>query len=637
MPSTESNRDNRNVISEIVQKKRTQKRWFVALVAGVFIALGAQWAVKHYSGEKPLPKEGTGRMNSDLAANKVSRINVTPDYLYEGFEITLKTGERYITSGPHMDAKDARELQSKGVEVMFESPKTDLRGLPNYLLIGVIFIAMCSSLFQSMGIGFPKKEKQSNKKFSDVAGNSEAKAAFAEVVAYLRNPQMYEKVGARFPKGIIMDGPPGTGKTLMAQAVAGEANAHFMSTSGSDFSSMFMAMSGVKIRTFFARARRNAPCVVFIDEIDAIGGKRLSEGTAIAREMGSTLNQLLVQMDGFSANNGVIVIAATNRIELLDPALLRSGRFDRQIHMQLPILSEREEILHIHGKKLSSKEFDYATVAKACIGMSGADLENLVNQAALICAGEGGTVVTTSHGLAARNRMRMGDARHVQAKSFTDETRRILATHECGHALVGMVNGMDPVTHVSIIPRGQSLGQTMMTPDEERVLHEKHHLVNHIRLLLGGRAAEVLVTKTLTTGASDDLSKASELALDMIGSYGMSSSLLRVTEKSSDSLRFAVEKEANELLLKLMSEATAIILDHRILFEAMVDKLEREEEIDAAGMEEMYALLLARKTSEISDTVVPVDFAAHVVRRSSLVEPEGLEMTASFIDEPPLV
>ena len=582
-----------SAISDLVKKKVVQKRWLMISIVVVLAIFSSILAQNHFFGAKPTPIESIGRMNSDLSEGKVKKIVVVPDFLFQNYEIEMKDGSKYKARGPHIDIRQSQDLQSKGVDLVFNQPSTDWRGLPHYLLIGILFVAMSISLVQSMGLSFTKAAKKSTTKFSDVAGNEEAKQAFEEVVQYLKDPKMYEKLGARFPKGIVMDGPPGTGKTLLGRAVAGEANANFMYTSGSDFQSMFMGMSSMKIRSFFARARRNAPCVVFIDEIDAIGGKRLSEGTAIAREMGSTLNQMLVQMDGFEANNGVIVVAATNRIELLDPALLRSGRFDRHIHMQLPTLSEREEILRIHGKGLKTNDFDYHAVAKACIGMSGADLENLINQAALISARDGKSSVTTADGLAARNRIRMGDSRHTQAKSFTSHTRRILAAHEAGHALVGMAIGQDPVTYISIVPRGQSLGQTMITPSEDRVLHEQNELLNHICLLLGGRAAETMVTDTLTTGASDDLNKASEIALEMVRSFGMAGSLLRVTDQSSDLLKNEAEKKAKEILNDGMKKALGLIEAHRDVFDAMVSELEENGEIDNPGMFGFYKKLHA--------------------------------------------
>lgn len=568
-------------ISAVLRKKRTRKILAFVAFAVVMIAAGAYFFRQQIWLEPSPPEVSIGRMNTDLAAGKVARIKVLPDFLYQQFVVELKdSAVRYRATGPKLESRDVRELQERGVEVDFVKPPLDLSSLPHYLLIFVLLSAMLISVAQSLGISFTRASRRSSTRFADVAGNTEAKEALGDVVQYLRDPRAFEAIGARFPRGIIMDGPPGTGKTLLGRAVAGEANANFIACSGSDFSSAFVGVTGMKIRALFARARRSAPCVIFIDEIDAVGGKRLSEGTAIAREMGSILNSMLVQMDGFAPNNGVVVIAATNRLELLDPALLRSGRFDRQLHIRLPNLHEREEVLLIHGKRLDPAVFDFKAVAKACVGMSGADLENVVNQAALIAVREGATAVRTTHGLEARDRLLMGDARPAHSKGFDERTRRILATHETGHAIVGMVHGPDPVTRVSIVPRGQSLGQTIMTPGAERVLHEKSLLLDHVRLLLGGRAAEMLICGTQTTGAADDLKRASAIVQDLVGTYGMHTGLLLVSERSSDALRERAERSAEEILAQLLGEATSTIERHRLVFEEMARELAEVEDLD---------------------------------------------------------
>lgn len=570
-------------ISEIRRKKKIRQKIVMAflIICAIF---SLTIAVKKIWLTPKIHNESITKMNADLTGKLVSKINVIPDSLSHNYEVELKGGGRYKTSGPGMDLREIQLVQSNGAELTFDRPKFNYQLIPSYLILLLFLMSIILSSGISTGKIFKKKDDKSTTKFSDIAGNKEAKEALTQVVQYLKDPDVFECLGARFPRGIILDGPPGTGKTLLGRAVAGEADAHFISCSGSDFNSMYVGVSGMKIKSFFAKARRNAPCVVFIDEIDAIGGKRLEEGSAVAREMGSTLNQLLVQMDGFEPNNGVIVIAATNRIELLDPALLRSGRFDRKIHVQLPTLSEREDILRIHGSGLNANEFSFQSVARSCIGMSGADMENLLNQAALIAVHEGSGAVTTTHAMTARDRMMMGDARTAQGKSFDDRTRKILAAHEAGHAIVGMVSGPDPVTRVSIVPRGQSLGQTITTPDGERMLHEKAALLNHVEMLLGGRAAEMLVTDTQTTGASDDLSRASELIHEMICTYGMHNGLLRVTTNSSDSMRFRAECESSQLLDECMVNASDIIKANRIIFDEMVAELVLNEEISENSM-----------------------------------------------------
>lgn len=581
-----------NNISDLQDKKKRQNRWWVAGAVIFVLLVSGAVLQKRMDKKDDLAEKPMSQFNLDLDAGKVKAIKVVPDFLSQGFEIELKAGEKYKFTGPHIEVKDAKDWADRGVVVDYKQPATDWRGLPSYLMFVVLMMFIVASVGQSLGLSFMRAARRSTVRFADVAGNEEAKGAMDEVVAYLGNPRMYEEIGARFPKGIMMDGPPGTGKTLLAKAIAGEAGASFLAVSGSDFSSMFVGVSGMKVRGMFARARRSAPCVLFIDEIDAIGGHRLSEGSAVAREMGSTLNSLLVQMDGFVANSGVIVIAATNRIELLDPALLRSGRFDRHIHVQLPTLVEREQILMIHAKPVKLGDFDIAAVAKACIGMSGADLSNVMNQAALIAVREGTSAVTTKHALQGRDRVIMGDPRMTQARAFSESTRRLLAVHETGHAIVGMVWGPDPITRVSIIPRGKSLGQTMMTPDEDNLIIERQRLVDRVRVLLGGRAAEMTVANTQTTGALQDLEIATRLSSDLMGRFGMDpENLYHVGGQVSDSLRREVEAKANALMLACLKEAQQTIQTYRAIFDAMVDDLMAHEEIDEAGVQTYVDLI----------------------------------------------
>lgn len=575
-----------NNISYLQDQKKRQNRWWItaAVLFGLLI-LGILLH-KKIGKQDDLTEKPVSQFNQDLAAGKVKSIKVVPDFLSQGFEIELKTGDKYKFTGPQIEVKDAKDWSERGVAVDYKQPATDWRGLPSYLMLGVLLFFIVASVGQSLGLSFMRAGRRSTVRFADVAGNEEAKQAMEEVVTYLGNPRMYEAIGARFPKGIMMDGPPGTGKTLLAKAIAGEAGANFLAVSGSDFSSMFVGVSGMKVRGMFARARRLAPCVLFIDEIDAIGGHRLSEGSAVAREMGSTLNSMLVQMDGFEANSGVLVIGATNRIGLLDPALLRSGRFDRHVHLQLPTLKEREQILLIHTKPIQLADFDISTVAKACSGMSGADLSNVMNQAALIAVREGAPKVDTKHALQGRDRVILGDPRLTQARAFSEPTRRLLAVHETGHAIVGMVWGPDPVTRVSILPRGQSLGQTMMTPDEDMLIIERQRIVDRVRVLLGGRAAEMLVANTQTTGAQQDLEISTQLSTDLIGRFGMDEeSLYHIGGTVSDSLRREVERKANALMLVCLKEAKETIQTHRSVFDAMVEDLMDNEEIDEAGVQ----------------------------------------------------
>ena len=593
-----------NTISKIKDKKKIQKILLTAFAA-IFIVAISFLIYKKFNHSDPIQELPVSQMIHDVDNGFVKSIKVLPDYL-ASFKVELKEGSKcpaekptnstkdcsispikYMVSGPHFDIRDIKDFERKGVEFGYHQPPMDTRFLPSYLILILFGVLVIVTVGQSFGLSLMKVGKKSNVKFIDVAGNEEAKTAMQEVVDYLESPKRYESFGAKFPKGIIMDGPPGTGKTLLAKAIAGEAGANFMAVSGSDFGSMFVSVSGMKVQGIFARARRSAPCVLFIDEIDAVGGHRLSEGTAVAREMSSVLNSLLVQMDGFESNSGVIVIAATNRIELLDPALLRSGRFDRHIHVQLPTLNERDQILRLHAKSIKTGDFDFSVVSKACIGMSGADLANVVNQAALIAVNESATSVETKHGIQGRNRVVMGDARLSQARNMTSKTKNILAIHEAGHALIGMVHGPDEVTCISIIPRGKSLGQTMFSPSDEVLVHDKTNLVARIRLLLGGRAAEQYVGNIQTTGASDDLVRASKIATDIFGQYGMGEDLLCSSNQSSDAYKHEIEGLANKLLSNCLKEAIETIQEHIATFDAIVEELLANEEIDESGIKKI--------------------------------------------------
>lgn len=609
-------------ISDKVNKKKSGQRalWLLLFAAIILIGFSAYFT---YEKTKSAAKTETiAIFHKDLKDGKIKNLTVIPSYLFQKFDVELKDGSKYHFQGPHIDSKAADEIIEKGVTLEWHKPATDFSALPHYILIGIMVLMLASTFAQTAGLSIMKPVRKSSVKMKDVAGNEEAKDSMQEVIEYLRNPAMYEKLGAKFPKGIIMDGPPGTGKTLLAKAVAGEADANFMAVSGSDFSSMFVGMTGMKIRGMFRKARRSAPCVLFIDEIDAIGGKRLNEGTAVAREMGSALNSLLVMMDGFDDNTGVIVIAATNRIELLDPALLRSGRFDRHIHMQLPNQLEREEILGIHAKNIQSNDLDLSAVSKECAGMSGADLANVINQAALIAVKENASAVSTLHAMRGRDRVLMGDARYNQAASMNAKTKKILAIHEAGHAIVGMVYGPDPVSRISILPRGQSLGQTMLIPSEDNFIIDSDNILSRIRLLLGGRAAEFLIAKTQTTGASDDLRRATKLALDYVMSYGMGQkTLLYIDEHSSNDLRRQAEEEANSLLESCMTDACNAISTNRMLYDDLVSCLIKSEEIH--GEEVMsYARRVRDNTQMAKDLAAKSAAAAPVTDELSELSTE---------------
>lgn len=359
-------------------------------------------------------------------------------------------------------------------------------------------------------------------RFSDVAGCDEEKQEMAEIIDYLKYPKKFEKMGARIPKGILLSGHPGTGKTLLAKAVAGEANVPFYSISGSDFVEMFVGVGASRVRDMFKKAQQTAPCIIFIDEIDAVGRQRGAGFGGGHDEREQTLNQLLVEMDGMEENTGVVVIAATNRPDVLDPALLRAGRFDRQITVALPDRKGREAILHVHARnKKFVKDLDLGALAKRTPGFSGADLENVLNESAILAVRENKDEIGMKQIDEAIDRVMMGPAK--VSRTYDDKTKQLVAYHESGHAIIGLfLENAQIVQKVTIIPRGQAGGYNLMTPKEEKMMHTKNDLLDTITSYMGGRTAEELFFDDITTGASNDIQNATNIAKDMVTLYGMS-------------------------------------------------------------------------------------------------------------------
>ena len=367
-----------------------------------------------------------------------------------------------------------------------------------------------------------KLEGKIRVRFNDVAGCDEEKQEMAEIIDYLKYPKKFEKMGARIPKGILLSGHPGTGKTLLAKAVAGEANVPFYSISGSDFVEMFVGVGASRVRDMFKNAQQTAPCIIFIDEIDAVGRQRGAGFGGGHDEREQTLNQLLVEMDGMEENTGVVVIAATNRPDVLDPALLRAGRFDRQITVALPDRKGREAILHVHARnKKFVKDLDLGALAKRTPGFSGADLENVLNEAAILAVRENKDEIGMKQIDEAIDRVMMGPAK--VSRTYDDKTKKLVAYHESGHAIIGLfLENAQVVQKVTIIPRGQAGGYNLMTPKEEKMMHTKNDLLDTITSYMGGRTAEELFFDDITTGASNDIQNATNIAKDMVTLYGMS-------------------------------------------------------------------------------------------------------------------
>ena len=431
--------------------------------------------------------------------------------------------------------------------------------------------------------------------FKDVAGVEEAKEEVSEIIEFLRDPKKFTRLGGRIPKGVLLVGPPGTGKTLLAKAIAGEAGVPFFSISGSDFVEMFVGVGAARVRDLFTQAKRHAPCIIFIDEIDAVGRHRGAGLGGGHDEREQTLNQLLVEMDGFESNEGVIVIAATNRPDVLDPALLRPGRFDRQVVVPAPDVKGREEILKVHVKKVPlAEDVNISLIARGTPGFSGADLENLVNEAALLAARKGKEKVSMEEFEEAKDRVLMG--RERKSMIISEEEKRITAYHEAGHALVAkLLPGTDPLHKVTIIPRGQALGLTQQLPLDERHTYPKDYLIKRLMILLGGRAAEELVLNQITTGAGNDIERATELARKMVCEWGMSETLGPVSFGKRDEHIFLGKELAHH---KDYSETTAVQIDNEIrrLVTDCYEKTKRLLEENINTLHQLAKALLERET-----------------------------------------
>jgi cell division protease FtsH len=498
-------------------------------------------------------------------------------FTYANGAINAKTsdGKAIATYGPLTD-EDLKLVRSKNVEMVFTPPQTDsimssvlISWLPMLLIVGVWFFIMRqmqSGTGKAMGFGKSKAklltEKQGKVTFADVAGVDEAKDDVVEIVDFLKDPHKFQRLGGKIPRGALLVGPPGTGKTLLARAIAGEANVPFFTISGSDFVEMFVGVGASRVRDMFEQAKKNAPCIVFIDEIDAVGRHRGAGLGGGNDEREQTLNQLLVEMDGFEANEGVIIIAATNRPDVLDPALLRPGRFDRQITVGNPDVKGREQILKVHMKdKPLAPDVDPKTLARGTPGFSGADLANLCNEAALLAARRNKRMVTNAEFEDAKDKVMMGAERRSMVMS--EDERVNTAYHEAGHAVVGINVKYDPLHKVTIIPRGRALGVTMNLPEGDRHSRTREWCEARMAVLFGGREAELILggEKNVTNGAMGDIQMATQLSRAMITEWGMSDKLGRVRYSANEQEVFLGHSVTQS---KNVSESTAQIIDEEV-------------------------------------------------------------------------
>jgi cell division protease FtsH len=533
---------------------------------------------------------------------------IDPDGAVTG---TLKGGQHYESQIPTalQDPDLANTLESHGVEITAKgTPGTTLLGvilsfLPFILLIGVyLYIGRRAGRQLAGGLGgiMGSKaklydEERPTTRFSDVAGYEGAKQEISEVVDFLKNPQRYAKAGASGPRGVLMVGPPGTGKTLMARAVAGEANVPFFAITGSSFVEIFVGVGASRVRDLFAQAKKRAPAIVFIDEIDAIGQRR-GAGFVSNDEREQTLNQLLAEMDGFDKGTGVVVLAATNRPEILDPALLRPGRFDRQVEIPLPNQKERAAILAVHARgKTLGPDVDLEVVARGTPGFSGADLANLVNEAAIYAVRAGRDTITAEDFSEARDRILLG--RREASNALMPNEKRAVAVHEAGHAIVAVLSdNADPVAKVTILPAGQALGVTQQLPEDERHLYPESYLRDSLAVRMGGRAAERIVFDEVSTGASNDLAGATQLATRMVREFGMSPRLGPVgfasgdpqylgpqqvtTRPYAEETQRVVDEEVSRLLSEAEERAIALLTSRRDALDKVVGMLLEKETID---------------------------------------------------------
>ena len=608
---------------------------YLLIIAAFVIAIDA------FSGQSANKSElsYTGFIQQ-VQQKKVESVTITNDH---GIKGKLKNGTEFNSYAP-TDETLIKTLQDNGVEITAAPPEQPARwmsllgsAIPIIILVVLFFFIMQQTQggggrVMNFGKSRAKLMGEGNVKvsFKDVAGAEEAKQELEEVVEFLKDPGKFTTIGAKIPKGVLLAGPPGTGKTLLAKAVAGEAGVPFFTISGSDFVEMFVGVGASRVRDLFTQAKKNAPCIIFIDEIDAVGRQRGAGLGGGHDEREQTLNQLLVEMDGFGANEGIITIAATNRPDILDPALLRPGRFDRQVIVGRPDLRGREAILKVHARnKPLADDVDLKIIAKKTPGFTGADLSNLLNEAALLAARLNKKVITMAEVEEASEKVSMGPERRSHIVS--DKDRKLTAYHESGHAIVAhLLPHADPVHKVTIIPRGAAGGYTMMLPTEEQNYKTKSQLLADIRVALGGRIAEALILDEISTGASGDLQSVTNTARAMVTRWGMSDELgpivfgeqqeqiflgknLGHERNYSEEIAAKIDSEIHRIVEEAYKDVTKLLSDNEKFLHDMANALLEEETIDAKAVDNLYKYGTTKEpeaeepkvASEVEGSVVP--------------------------------
>ena len=605
-------------------------RFFKNVTFYLLIIIVAIWMIDYYSASTVSKTDITySAFMKHVQQDEVKQVTIV-DNVISG---KLKDGKDFSTVAPSDDSL-IPTLRARDIEIKAELPPqppwwtTILSSLlPMLLIVGIWFMLMQQSQggggrVMNFGKSRACRYDEDNIKitFKDVAGADEAKQELEEVVEFLKHPKKYNDLGAKIPKGVLLYGPPGTGKTLLAKAVAGEAGVPFFSISGSDFVEMFVGVGASRVRDLFEQAKKSAPCIVFIDEIDAVGRQRGAGLGGGHDEREQTLNQLLVEMDGFGANEGIIMIAATNRPDILDPALLRPGRFDRQIVVDRPDIKGRQEILKVHVKgKPISPEVELGVIARRTPGFTGADLSNLVNEAALMAARKNKNKIDMPEMEEAAERVIMGPER--RSRVISDKEKRLTAYHEGGHTLVGMLlDNTDPVHKVTIIPRGRAGGYTLSLPKEDRYYATRSEMLDELKVLLGGRVAEALVLKEISSGASNDLQRATSLARQMICEYGMSPELGPMTfghrqdqvflgrdigrdKDYSEEVAAKIDKEIRKFIDEAYQKTESLLNENMDKLHLIADALIERETLEGEEIDQLmkYGKILSKEenTSEI--------------------------------------
>ncbi|MBI4793660.1 MAG: ATP-dependent metallopeptidase FtsH/Yme1/Tma family protein [Deltaproteobacteria bacterium] len=560
------------------------------------------------------PQTGIVEMSYSDFLSSVSSEGIT-QVTIQGDEITGTSGGKHFrVIAPVTDTELIPQLRKAGVNITVKQKEETpwyitilVSWFPMLLLIGVwIFFMRQMQMGGGKAMSFGRSKHRmlesgtAKVTFKDVAGIDEAKEELSEIIDFLRDPKKFTRLGGRIPKGVLLAGPPGTGKTLLAKAIAGEADVPFFSISGSDFVEMFVGVGASRVRDLFTQGKKNAPWIIFIDEIDAVGRHRGAGLGGGHDEREQTLNQLLVEMDGFESNEGVIIISATNRPDVLDPALLRAGRFDRQVVVPIPDVGGREKILMVHGKKVPvADDVDWKVIARGTPGFSGADLENLVNEAALLAARFNEDKVNMDHLERAKDKVMMGAER--RSMIITDKEKKITAFHEAGHALIAkLLPGTDPLHKVTIIPRGRALGLTQQLPTVEQYTHAKSYLLNNLCIMLGGRVAEELIFGEITTGSGNDIERATVMARKMVCEWGMSEEMGPLTFGKKEEQIFLGREIAQH---RDFSEETAVKIDQAVK-KLVVAANEKAHELLRENIDNLKVIanaLLERETLTLDD------------------------------------